>query len=119
VISGGSSINFISCCCGITPTASVVCDADESWLWALLELVPTSQRGGQLTVARLKRLLLRHRIRRWTAEQVREVLGPCTIGLASACSMTRAVSSTTPDFAKPGTLMGVRSAGLQTVSGQC
>jgi hypothetical protein len=56
---------------------------DESWLWALLELAPTPQQGARLTVARLKRLLSNHRIRRWTAEQVREVLGTPPLQLAA------------------------------------
>jgi transposase len=47
---------------------------DEPWLWALLEIAPTPQDGARLTLSRLKQLLSKHRIRRWTAEQVREIL---------------------------------------------
>jgi hypothetical protein len=56
---------------------------DEPWLWALLELAPTPQRGARLTVARLQRLLSKHRIRRWAAEQVREILGTPPLQLAA------------------------------------
>lgn len=47
---------------------------DEPWLWALLELAPTPQRGAKMTSTRLKSLLAKHRIRRWTAEEVRKIL---------------------------------------------
>jgi len=55
---------------------------DESWLWALLELAPTPERGARLTVARLKRLLAKHHIRRWTPEQVAEILAARPLPLA-------------------------------------
>ena len=55
---------------------------DEPWLWALLELAPTPQRGAKLTMARLKQLLAKHRIRRWSAEQVREILVSSPLPLA-------------------------------------
>ncbi len=62
----------------------------EPWLWALLELTPTPQRGARITVARLRQLLSKHRIRRWTAEQVREILNapalPLSPGTAEAVS---------------------------------
>jgi transposase len=62
----------------------------EPWVWALLELAPTPQRGARLTVARLKQLLSKHRIRRWTAEELREVLTapplPLAAGSAGAIS---------------------------------
>src|ERR1700692_668033 len=41
---------------------------DEPWLWALLELAPTPQQAAKLTEKRLKQLLAKYRIRRWTAE---------------------------------------------------
>ena len=63
---------------------------DEAWLWALLELAPTPQRGAKLTRARLKQLLAKHHIRRWSAEQVAEVLAapplPLARGSADAAS---------------------------------
>lgn len=63
---------------------------DEPWLWALLELAPTPQRGARITVAGLRQLLSKHRIRRWTAEQVREILNapalPLSPGTAEAVS---------------------------------
>jgi transposase len=55
---------------------------DEPWLWALLELAPTPPQGGKLTTARLKELLDKHRIRRWSAEQVREILASPPLPLA-------------------------------------
>jgi hypothetical protein len=47
---------------------------DEPWLWALLELAPTPQQAAKLTEKRLKQLLAKYRIRRWTAEKVGEIL---------------------------------------------
>lgn len=44
--------------------------ADEPWLWALWELVPTPVRGAKLRIDRVRRLLREHRIRRLTAESV-------------------------------------------------
>jgi hypothetical protein len=55
----------------------------EPWLWALLELAPTPQRAARLTVARLKQLLSKHRIRRWTAEELRQVLATTPLPLAA------------------------------------
>lgn len=55
---------------------------DEPWLWALLELAPTPQRGARITLSRLRQLLSKHRIRRWTADQVREVLSAPALPLA-------------------------------------
>jgi len=56
---------------------------DEPWIWALLELAPIPQRGARLTVVRLKQLLSKHRIHRWTAEEVREVLATTPLPLAA------------------------------------
>jgi transposase len=55
---------------------------DEPWMWTLLELAPTPQRGARLTIARLQHLLAKHRIRRWTAEQVHEILATPPLPLA-------------------------------------
>jgi transposase len=44
--------------------------ADEPWLWALWELVPTPARGAKLRIDRVRRLLREHRIRRLAAEDV-------------------------------------------------
>jgi len=59
---------------------------DEPWIWALLQLAPLPQRGARLTVGRLHQLLAKHRIRRWTAAALREVLGtpPLTLAAGSA-----------------------------------
>ena len=63
---------------------------EEPWIWALLEAAPLPQRGARLTVARLKQLLSKHRIRRWTAEQLHDVLVspplPLAAGSADAIS---------------------------------
>ena len=65
-------------------------DHDEPWLWALLELAPTPQRAAKLTEKRLQQLLAKHRIRRWTAEKVGEILTapplPLAAGSAEAIS---------------------------------
>jgi hypothetical protein len=47
---------------------------DEPWFWSLLEAAPTPERGAKLTTTRLRQLLGKHRIHRWSAEHVREVL---------------------------------------------
>ena len=69
---------------------------DEPWIWALLELAPIPQRGARLTVARLKALLSKHRIRRWTAEALREAIAtpplPLAAGSADAISEHTLVS---------------------------
>ena len=63
---------------------------DEPWLWALLEAAPTPQRGAKLTTTRLRNLLAQYRIHRWSAEQIREVLGrpplPVAPGVEDAVS---------------------------------
>jgi len=63
---------------------------DEPWLWALLELAPTPQQAAKLTEKRLKQLLAKYRIRRWTAEKVGEILTapplPLAAGSAEAIS---------------------------------
>lgn len=47
---------------------------DEAWLWDLFELAPLPAKAAKLTTGRLEKLLHHHRIRRWNAGQVREVL---------------------------------------------
>jgi hypothetical protein len=44
--------------------------ADEVWLWALLELVPTPAHAARVTAGRVQRLLKTYRIRRVTATEV-------------------------------------------------
>jgi len=56
---------------------------DEPWIWALLEKAPIPQRGAQLTLARLKTLLSNYRIRRWTAEQVRDAIATPPLSLVA------------------------------------
>jgi hypothetical protein len=63
---------------------------DEPWLWTLLETAATPDRGQKLTIARIRALLAKHHIRRYTAEEVREVLSqpslPVAPGVAEAVS---------------------------------
>jgi hypothetical protein len=63
---------------------------DEPWIWTLLEAAPVPQRGAKLTLARLKSLLAKYRIRRWTAEELQAMLRtpplPLRAGSADAIS---------------------------------
>lgn len=63
---------------------------DEPWLWALLEIAPTPKLGAKLKISRIRGLLAKHRIRRWSAEDVAEVLGmpalPLSAGSVEAAS---------------------------------
>jgi hypothetical protein len=63
---------------------------DEPWIWTLLETAPNPQRGARVTLARLRQLLTKHQIRRWTPEEVRQVLAtpplPLVAGSADAIS---------------------------------
>jgi transposase len=52
-------------------------DVGEAWILALLELVPTPADAHRRRRSSIEKLLRSHRIRRWTADQVLEVLrGP-------------------------------------------
>jgi len=55
---------------------------DEPWLWALLELAPTPTRGAKLKTARIRQLLAKHRIRRWSAEEIADILAAPPLPLA-------------------------------------
>jgi transposase len=64
--------------------------ADESWLWTLLENAPQPQQGQRLTVPRVEKILRAHRIRRLRAAEVVEqlrapgfTLAPGTVQAAS------------------------------------
>jgi transposase len=63
---------------------------DEPWIWALLEIAPTPARAAKLTVARIRRLLAKYRIRRWSAEAIADLLRvpalPLSAGSAEAVS---------------------------------
>jgi hypothetical protein len=63
---------------------------DEPWIWALLEIAPTPDRGAKLKVGRIRQLLSKHRIRRWTAEQIAEILSADALPLA--CGTVEAIS---------------------------
>lgn len=55
---------------------------DEPWIWALLELAPTPERGAKLKLSRIRQLLGKHRIRRWQAEDIVEILAAPPLPLA-------------------------------------
>ena len=55
---------------------------DEAWLWDLFELAPLPAKAAKLTTSRLEKLLHHHRIRRWNAGQVREILQSPSFTLA-------------------------------------
>lgn len=60
---------------GYYPQALVHCPAaNEPWLWALLERVPTPQAGRRFALARLEGVLKDHRIRRVTSEDLATAL---------------------------------------------
>lgn len=56
---------------------------DEPWIWAVLDAAAVPERGARLSVARLKQLLSKHRIHRWTAEGVHQVLAASPLPLAA------------------------------------
>jgi transposase len=47
---------------------------EERWLWALLKRAPTPEEGGRLSLAKIESILKKHRIRRVSAVEVRDVL---------------------------------------------
>jgi transposase len=55
---------------------------DARWLWELLEVAPTPELARKLSVAKLRALLKRHRIRSLTAEQVKEGLAAPALHVA-------------------------------------
>jgi transposase len=55
---------------------------EGKWLWELLEMAPTPELAQKLSVSKLRSLLKRNRIRRWNAEQVKEVLGARALRVA-------------------------------------
>lgn len=56
--------------------------ADEPWLWALLKLAPSPQEAARLRRPALGELLRHYRIRRLSAQQLRDALGAPTLRLA-------------------------------------
>lgn len=65
--------------------------ADQPWLWALVKLAPTPVKGQKLRRSSVERLLRKHRIRKWTADQVRAQLK--TASLVVAPGVCEAVSA--------------------------
>jgi transposase len=56
--------------------------ADEPWLWALLEAVPSPQAGGRVRRAQIDKVLRAHRIRRIDAAAVRAALATAPLPVA-------------------------------------
>lgn len=56
--------------------------ADEPWLWDLFEAAPLPNDGAKLTPHRIERILKKNRIRRYTADQVRDALRTQPLPLA-------------------------------------
>jgi len=46
----------------------------DAWILALIERGPTPEQARSLSVAKIRTILRAHHVRKWTAEQVREVL---------------------------------------------
>jgi transposase len=56
--------------------------AEDPWLWDLIEMAPVPATACKLTRGRIERLLMRHRIRRLTAEEVVAALRVPALNLA-------------------------------------
>lgn len=57
------------------PELLTLCSAaDEAWLWGLLEFAPSAPRAARLSLARLRSLLQRHHIRRFSPEDLYQQL---------------------------------------------
>ena len=56
--------------------------ADEEWLWSLLELAPTPERGRSLKRTKLDKFLREHRIRRFSSEELWNALQQPALRLA-------------------------------------
>lgn len=64
---------------------------EEPWLWVLFKAAPTPQRAAQLPLSKVDNILRAKRIRRMTAEHVRQQLQqtplPVTAGVADAAAL--------------------------------
>ncbi len=56
--------------------------ADEAWLWDLLENAPLPEKAARLRPSTLQRILKKHRIRRFSVEQLAELLAQPALPLA-------------------------------------
>jgi transposase len=70
---------------------SLMADRADPLLWSLLELAPTPLKAARLSLAKITALLQKHRVRRLTAEQIRNALQttpleiiPSTVSAASS-----------------------------------
>jgi transposase len=57
--------------------------ADEPWLWTLLKRAPTPEDARRLSIRQLEQLVRTHRIRRFTADDLRAVLRTPSVALAA------------------------------------
>lgn len=73
------------------PWLELVPAANEPWLWTVLREVPHPDHWSRLTPRRVTGLLRRHRIRRFTAEDVMAVVR--SVRLAPAAGVTAAVAA--------------------------
>jgi transposase len=56
--------------------------AEEPWIWELFQSAPWPAQAAQLSQTRITRILSRHRIRRWDAQQVHATLLKAPLSLA-------------------------------------
>jgi transposase len=64
------------------PLLALCAGADEPWLWELLGLAPTPAKGRGLHLNTIRKLLQRHRLRRFTPEALRQVLHQAALPVA-------------------------------------
>jgi len=65
--------------------------ANEAWLWRLLEFAPSAPQGARLSLARLRSLLTRHRIRRFSPEELQKLLRQPALPLPASSFQRSAV----------------------------
>jgi len=65
--------------------------ANEAWLWRLLEFAPSAPQGARLSLARLRSLLTRHRIRRFSPEELQRLLRQPALPLPASSFQRSAV----------------------------
>jgi transposase len=63
---------------------------EEPWIWELLEMAPLPQKAAKLSLSKITRVLKKHRIRRFDAGQVHDILAAAPVfvvpGTAEAAS---------------------------------
>jgi transposase len=56
--------------------------ADEAWFWDLVEAAPLPAKAARLRAGKITQILGRHRIRRWNAAQIQEILSAAALPVA-------------------------------------